>query len=155
MQGVLRSDSIQIVEQISHWKEAIALCVSPLIEHGDVEASYQNALYKNIEAYGNNFIVTPYVILPHARPEQGVLRNAVSMLLIRRGFHFGNPKTPVKLMIILAPVDSNSHLQLLRQISVILHEGDTIKKIIEAKTVFEIQHYISMELPVEECEVRK
>lgn len=131
---ILTQESVQYVECVESWKEAVAVCIQPLIEHGKVDYEYISAVNRNIERYGSNFIIYPYIILPHARPEQGVKENAVSILLTKTPFHFDDNKMPVRLVIVMAPVDSKSHLQILKEISNMLYDRNSIQSIMESKS---------------------
>lgn len=141
---LLNSESIQIVESVNDWKNAIELAAEPLIEKGFVQREYVNAVYKNIERYGTSFLISPYVILPHARPEQGVKNNSVSILLTRKPFFFENSKEPIKLMILMASTDSKSHLRILRDISEVLNDEKGITQILKTKTVKELYNILSV-----------
>lgn len=130
--SVLSLEYIRIEKQVEDWKAAIRLAVEPLITQGDVHKAYETAIIHNMKKYGNSFIVSPYVILPHARPEQGVKKNAISILLTKKPFYYEGQTTPIKLLIILAPVDSQSHLRMLQLISCVIGEQQNLQKVMES-----------------------
>lgn len=81
---VLSVDNIQIQERSCDWKSAIETAVKPLIQNGFVEERYTYAILRNIEAWGPYFMAGPYIILPHARPEEGVRKNQISILSLKK-----------------------------------------------------------------------
>ena len=134
LDDILTQESVQYIECVESWKEAVVICVQPLIDQGKVDCEYISAVNRNIERYGSNFVIYTYIILPHARPEQGVKENAVSILLTKTPFHFDDNKTPVRLVIVMAPMDSKSHLQILKEISGMLYDRNSIQSIMESKS---------------------
>ncbi|MFR5078433.1 MAG: PTS sugar transporter subunit IIA [[Clostridium] innocuum] len=125
---VLSVDNIQIQERSCDWKSAIETAVKPLIQNGFVEEKYTAAILRNIEAWGPYFMAGPYIILPHARPEEGVRKNQISILSLKKPVYFDDGSIPIRLLMILASVDSKSHLRILKMLaSVVTDESDTAK----------------------------
>ena len=126
--------NIQIVSQVKDWQEAVTLGVQRLILHGDVKKQYLKAVIENVKHIGTSFIVSHNVILPHARPEQEEIRTAESIVLAQKPFYFDEQKVPVKLLLILAPTDSRSHLQMLQKLAYIVSDNQTVKQVMECTT---------------------
>lgn len=138
LEDFITQDNVQIVECVKGWKEAIQLGVQPLREQDFVDEKYVTAIIRNIEKYGSNFIISPYIILPHARPEEGVKKNGISILFVHKPFYIHNRTMPLKLMIILAPVNAKAHLQMLRSISEVLNDEKQMKRMLKSNTVEEL-----------------
>lgn len=138
LRDVLAKEDIMILESVSDWREAIYICLQPLIKKECVDVQYGDAVIKNVEKYGKNFMISPYIVLPHARPEQGVNENSISVLLLKKPCSFGNSKMPIKLLIIMASKDSKSHLQILQSISKVLNDEKCMKTIVNSSTKEEL-----------------
>ena len=69
-------------------KEAIRMSVIPLEEDGCVEPRYKEAIISEIEKLGTYIIIAPYIALPHARPEYGVLKSQIAITLFRNEVKF-------------------------------------------------------------------
>lgn len=134
----ITKNNVQIVEYVKDWRQAIQLGVQPLREKDFVDEKYVTAIVRNLENYGSNFIISPYIILPHARPEEGVKKNGISILLVHKPFYFHDHTMPIKLMIVLAPVNAKAHLQMLRSISEVLNDEKRMMHALKSNTVEEL-----------------
>lgn len=132
LHDLLAKEDITILDNVKNWIEAVHICLAPLVKNGSVNEQYGKAIVKNIERYGDNFMITPYVVLPHARPEQGVNKNAISILLLKKPCYFNNSKMPIKLVIIMASIDSKSHLQILKSISNALNDEGRVNTVVNS-----------------------
>ena len=130
---LLRRESVKIIEQADDWKDAIRISVRPLEDQGAVEVRYKEEIIANIENMGSYIVIAPFVALPHARPEQGVLESQIAVTLLKKPVIFDDKKDPVKLLIALAAADNNRHLDALAKISEILQDEEKTKEIMEAK----------------------
>lgn len=127
---IFKEEMVQMVDQVEGFKQAIWKCVEPLMRFSCVTSRYGDAMIRNVETYGSNFIVSPYVVLPHARPEQGVRRNAISVLITKKPFYFTQPTKPLRIMIVLAPINSKSHLQILQYITTVLNDDESMNALL-------------------------
>ena len=125
----------QIIPIEQMWHEAVEKAVEPLINNKYVEIEYKHAIFANLKRSGSKFIISPYIILPHARPEQGVNQNAISVLLLKHPVYFDKSREPIKLIVILAMKDSASHLKALRKVAEILNKTGNITSILESTSV--------------------
>lgn len=140
---LLKKENVQIVESASDWKDAIRMAVLPLEQDGYVEPRYKEEIISNVEAMGPYIVLAPYIALPHARPEQGVLKSQIAVTLFRKEVYFENEKKPVKLLITLAASDNNSHLDALMTISELLQKEDTVENILNSKNKDELYSYFA------------
>ncbi len=132
MLSALLKNNIQIVEKIDKWEDAIHLAASPLLQKKFIEPRYLNQIISNINAYGTYMILTPGVIMPHARPEDGALRTAMSLLRVDDGVMFPNNNEPVYLFFVLAATDGDSHLDAIVALATLLESEENIAMIKKA-----------------------
>ncbi|ANS84865.1 PTS sugar transporter subunit IIA [Vibrio scophthalmi] len=115
---LLTEQRISIVDDISNWQDAIHLVCQPLIESGDIQPEYVDAIINSTLELGPYYVLAPMIAMPHARPEQGVNNNALSLLVVRNGVEFhSEDNDPVKILLLLAAKDSNQHIELITSIS--------------------------------------
>ena len=138
---LLKKENVQIVESATDWKDAIRISVQPLEQHGYVESRYKEEIISNVESMGPYIVLTPYIALPHARPEQGVKESQIAVTLLQNEVRFAGEEKPVKLLIALAASDNNRHLDALMSISEILQNEDTVQKILNSKDKEELYSY--------------
>ena len=138
---LLDQENVIIREAAADWKDAIRISVKPLEERGFVEPEYKEAIIANVEALGAYIIIAPHVALPHARPEQGVIKSQLAVTLFRKGVKFKNKETPVKLFIVLAAENNDSHLETLVMLSEILKDEGNVEKMISADSAKSLYQY--------------
>jgi ascorbate PTS system EIIA or EIIAB component len=144
VEEMIQQKNIRIIEEVADWKQAIEEAVAPLIENGYVESRYVNSIIANTEQFGPYYVIAPNIALPHARPEQGVLKKQLGILLLRHPVKFSKDGFDVRLLITLAASDSDSHLQTLAKLSDILGDDDLIGKILGATGVEEIYRLFTL-----------
>jgi len=138
---LLDQENVIIREAAADWKDAIRISVKPLEERGFVEPEYKEAIIANVEALGAYIVIAPHVALPHARPEQGVIKSQLAVTLFRKGVKFENKETPVKLFIVLAAENNDSHLETLVMLSEILKDEGNVEKMISADSAKSLYQY--------------
>ena len=79
-------------------------------------------------------MVSPFIILPHARPEQGVLKSGISIILLQQSFYYRECYEPIRLIVILAAQDSKTHLRFLKTLSEIFMNEQKLKRILSSHT---------------------
>ena len=135
----LTGQTVNIVDSVKDWKEAIELCAAPLLENQSITPSYINAIFQLHESIGPYYVLAPGIAMPHARPEQGVNNLGLSMLLVKNGINFNSLENdPVYLIVLLAASDSTSHIEILTQLASLFAESNDIKTILNAKNNDEI-----------------
>lgn len=132
---LLQKENVRIVDRANGWKDAVRKSVMPLEEGGYVKPEYKEAIISGIEKLGPYIVVAPAVALPHARPEQGVLKSQIAITLFKENVEFEKRDADARLFVALAAADSNSHMDALMAISEILQNEDTVKEILEADDI--------------------
>jgi len=144
LKTLLTSDVIQVVSQAKDWREAIAISCNPLIDNGSIEARYIEAIYRSHETIGPYYVVGPGIAMPHARPEDGVNTLSMALTVITEGVTFNSEgNDPVKLLIVLAATDSNSHIEAISQLAQLFDTENDVQALLDAKTQQEILSVIA------------
>jgi len=140
----LKKENIKIVSNITDWKEAIRKSAVPLLEQGVIEDRYIQAIFDMHEKVGPYYVLAPGIAMPHSRPEDGAKEIGLSLLLIKEGVRFySDGNDPVKIVIMLAAKDSDSHITALSALSELLGEDEDINNIIDCDNVEDIFNIIS------------
>ena len=139
LNDLIIKDTIQLLNEVTDWEEAIRLASKPLLEGHYIKEDYVTAMIDNIKKFGPYVVMSPQVAIPHARPECGVNRVGMSLLLLKRGVAFSTDgEERVQIIIILAAVDNETHLQALAQLSTLLMEEEDVAHIINSTSKAEI-----------------
>lgn len=110
------------------WQVAIRICGEILVKTGKVEASYVDAMISNIHELGPYILIAPGVAMPHARPEDGVIKEGISVVVLKEEVAFA-PGREVKVLIGLAALNSESHIYILQKIAEVISEADTLERL--------------------------
>ena len=140
---LLKKENVQIVKEARDWREAIRISVTPLENGNYVVPRYKEEIISNVESMGAYIVLAPNIALPHARPEQGVLKSQIAITLFENEVKFENKEIPVRLFITLAAADSDSHLNALMKISDLLQDGETVEKILNSVNEEELYQYFT------------
>ena len=124
------------------WEDAIRLSAKPLLETNKISEEYVEAIIKNVKDNGPYINIGTEIALAHARPDQGVKKLGMSLLLLDHDIDLVDSNHKVRLIIVLAAIDSTSHLKALSELAQILGNKDDVKKIMNAKKADEIEDLI-------------
>ncbi|MCZ8531940.1 PTS sugar transporter subunit IIA [Psychrobacillus psychrodurans] len=113
------------------WQVAIRICGEILVKTGKVEASYVDAMISNIHELGPYILIAPGVAMPHARPEDGVIKEGISVVVLKEEVAFA-PGREFKVLIGLAALNSESHIYILQKIAEVISEADTLERLKDA-----------------------
>ncbi len=141
MKNILNGQ-IQVVESAENWEKAIETAAQPLIKNGKIKYGYVENIIKNIKELGPYIILLPGVAMPHARPDENVIESSLSLLKINKGVSFSEDTEGVKLMFVLAAKDSNSHIDIIEQLTELLGDDEKIERLMNAETVEEVENLI-------------
>ncbi|MFZ7173879.1 PTS sugar transporter subunit IIA [[Pasteurella] aerogenes] len=142
-QSLIDNNSIKLHQSASDWQSAIKIAIDMLIHSGAVEARYYDRIIEGITNIGPYIILAPGLAMPHARPEDGVLKTAFSLVTFDVPVYFDGDDEPVYMMIALAGSDSDQHMEGLVEITRILDDpnsdsGVNIEKFLTCDSVDEV-----------------
>lgn len=124
------------------WRDVIRLSAQPLLQAQKISNQYIDAIISNVTENGPYINIGPEIALAHARPDQGVNKMGMSMLLLDHDVDLVDDKHKIRLIIVLAAKDSSSHLKALSELAQILGDKKDINLIMKAHTADEIEDLI-------------
>lgn len=134
---------VRLNQPLSEPVDAIRAAGRLLQENHYVEGQYVEAMVAAYEQHGPYFVIAPGIAVPHARPEDGVIRAAVSMVQTATGIRFGSEANdPVFLIFALAADSNQHHLELLQKLSRLLGKEENIHQLRKATASNEIQNIL-------------
>lgn len=129
----LTADSINIVDQVTDWRDAVRLSAAPLLAAGAISPQYIEAIFAGHEKLGPYYVIAPGLAMPHARPEEGAIANGLSLLYIKRGVHFDSAENdPVHVVLMLCALNGEEHLQMISQLAELFSDEDDFQALIKA-----------------------
>jgi mannitol/fructose-specific phosphotransferase system IIA component (Ntr-type) len=117
------------------WEDAVRLAGAVLEKAGDIEPAYTEAMVRTVRDIGPYIVVTPGVALPHARPEDGVLRTTIGLVRLAAPVSFGSEANdPVDLVFPFGTPDRDQHVEVLAALSRFLSDSGRVAALRRAET---------------------
>ncbi|WP_374713309.1 BglG family transcription antiterminator [Symbiobacterium terraclitae] len=136
LRDLLTAETVALDVEAQTWEEAIRAGGALLVNAGLAEPRYVEAMVRTAREFGPYIVLGPGFALPHARPEDGVLRLGMSMIRLRQPVPFGHPENdPVSLVVCLGAIDHETHLKALMQLSELLGNRDAVAALQSAPDV--------------------
>ena len=131
----INEENVDVRVHAADWEDAIHISAQHLLETGKIEERYIRAMIDAVHRVGPYIVLGNHVALAHARPECGVNELSVHFTTLEPPVPFGSEKfDPVSLIITLAAVDADSHLELISELADILMEEDHVERLSNSAT---------------------
>lgn len=137
---IFNSYNVDVVDSVENWEDAIIKASKSLLENKYIEKRYIDAMIESIKKLGFYVVLADLIAMPHARPENGVLKTGVSLLKINNAVKFG--ENNIKFVFILAAINSDSHIDTIAELMEIFQDDEKIRKLELAKNKEEILNII-------------
>lgn len=150
-QSLIENHSILLNQTADNWEAAIKIGTDLLVKAGTIEPRYYDNIVSKIKEMGPYIILAPGLAMPHARPEEGVIKTSFALVTFDNPIYFEGEDEPVHVMLTLAGSDSDQHMQGLMEITQVLDDPDSdtgvdLDKIRRCKTAEEIYAVIDQAL---------
>lgn len=128
------------------WRTAIRLAARPLLESGQIEAIYPEAMIAKVEEFGPFIDLGKGIAIPHARPEDGVNKVGMSMLVLENPIYLlDDPNHEIRLLLCIAAIDNETHLKALSHLTTILRDNANVDALLASRSYSEIKNIIKQE----------
>ncbi|NBS86131.1 MAG: PTS sugar transporter subunit IIA [Micrococcales bacterium] len=140
----LAEGSISVRATASNWKQAIELAGDALVTSKRTTTQYTEAMIQAFEELGPYMVIAPGIALAHARPSEAVLGTGLSLITLSEPVVFGSEANdPVRLVIGLAAVDHDSHIDLMAALSDLLMDVMKVNMLLQAENVEQVRELLS------------
>ncbi|NDL62242.1 PTS sugar transporter subunit IIA [Acerihabitans arboris] len=140
----INKSNVRLINRAKDWHSAVALSVQPLIDQNAVESRYLQAIFTMHEQIGPYYVLGEGIAMPHARPEEGVIKTALSLVIVSEGVEFGSEDNdPVYIIFALAAVDSHSHIEMIVSLSKLFCDEEAVNTLKLAQDEQEILAILS------------
>lgn len=136
----LQPEMITLRDSVSSWQEAIQTAAQPLIEGGQIESRYVEAILAQGEK-DPYIVISPYLAIPHAAPEDGVNQVSMSLLRLKKGIRFANDHI-LHLIVVIAAEDKQQHFRALTQLMNLASSEEAKSSLIQSDSIDEIYEVI-------------
>jgi PTS system ascorbate-specific IIA component len=133
--GFLNNDTVRVGVEVANWQDAVSAVGDVMVAAGLVERRYIAAMKSTIQDLGPYSVIAPGIAMPHARPEDGVLKPGFALITLAMPVEFGNAENdPVDIVIAFGATDKEKHIHALAAIAKLLGDVEVVEKIRNAKT---------------------
>ncbi len=140
----LPAENIQIVDSVSDWKQAITLSAQPLLAKNAITQGYIKAIFNSHQELGPYYVLAPGLAMPHARPEQGAIKNGLSLLHIKQGVSFdAQENDPIYVVIMLCALSGDEHINMITALADIFSDDERLSALLNAASMESIQTVIN------------
>ena len=136
-ESLIENNSIKLNQTAADWEEAIKIGTDMLVASGAVEPRYYENIVSKIKELGPYIILAPGLAMPHARPEEGVIKTAFGLVTLTEPVELNGES--VSVLVTLAGSDSDTHMEGIMEITQVFDdpdsdEGVNIQKFLDCKT---------------------
>lgn len=121
LKELLVEETVGVGLVVANWEQAVGEVGRLLLAAGVIRPEYTGAMKRTIKELGPYCVIAPGIAMPHARPEDGVLRTGFALITLEQPVEFGNQANdPVDIVVAFAAIDKDTHIQALQQIATVL-----------------------------------
>lgn len=140
LESLKENKSINIGVSVSDWQEAVKKTFEPLLKNKAIKKDYIDSVISLTKKYGPYYIISDDIAMPHARPEDGAIKNAFSLVVLKEPILFEKDDRKIKLLIGLSATSAEIHVSsALPQVVATFENKENVQKIEDAKTIEEIE----------------
>ncbi|MDG6881449.1 Ascorbate-specific phosphotransferase enzyme IIA component [Phocoenobacter uteri] len=123
-QSLIENNSIKLNQTATSWEDAIKIGTDMLVASGAIEPRYYDNIISKVKEMGPYIILAPGLAMPHARPEEGVIKTAFALVTLTEPVFFDGEEEGVKVLITLSGSSSDEHMQGIMEITQVLEDED-------------------------------
>lgn len=134
--NLINEQTVKINVNASTWEDAIKMGGNLLKSTNAIAQEYIDAMIQSVKDIGPYIVLAPGIAMPHANPKYGVKKLGMSLITLNSPVCFGHKENdPVSIVICLAALKEDDHLQELAELVEILSNADKVKQIKNATTI--------------------
>lgn len=136
LKEILEHGHISFHQSFPDWESAVRASYEPMLLDHTVTESYVDAVVNTVKQFGAYIVFAPNIALPHtAAGTPGVSQTAMGLMCVQEAVEFeaGNPDSNARLFFPVAVLDTDQHLEYMRQLAEMLAEQEVVDKLLAAR----------------------
>ena len=139
IKDLLRPNLVELNVSVTDWEDAMRAVGRLRVADKAVEPRFVDAMIRVAKEFGPYIVLAPGFAMPHARPEDGCIRSSMALITLAKPVEFGNPQNdPVSVVVALAAVDNQGHIEGLSDLAEVMSEDGIVEKIAASGSVGEV-----------------
>lgn len=137
----LKPRYVQFVEKVENWQQAFRIACLPLLEEQVIINEFIVDCEKQIKQADYYGFLGEQMAIPHTRPENGVLKDGISFLVLKEPVEFPNGQW-IHFIVPLAFYNLTRHLRAINQLADLSSQKDILTQMIHSQDVTKIYQEI-------------
>ncbi|WP_341778547.1 BglG family transcription antiterminator [Levilactobacillus sp. HBUAS70063] len=136
---------IQISSDMLDWQSAVRRCLQPLQDAQFIQSRYTDHIIAITKEKGPYMMIKEGVMLAHAKPEDGVQKLGMSLLVLKKPAIISTQgqQRQVRLIFGLAPIDREAHVRALGQLLALLQNEGLYQRLLKAENTAIIRQLLN------------
>ena len=136
LRKMLPRDQIKLDVAADTWQDAIREAGKLLLQADAIQPEYIDAMIQTAEELGPYIVIDKGIAMPHASPDSGAKKTALSLIRLRKPVYFGNPDNdPVHLVFGLSAIDNKLHITAMKSLALMLMDKEKMVRIMSAPDI--------------------
>lgn len=139
---LLIEDTIQIVDRVEDWQEALEIASKPLLESGKISERYVKAIKEQYPELAEHIVLQGKIAIPHSETEKGVNGLGMSLLYMKEGIpNFDG--SMLHFIVVIAAIDRKTHFTALMELMEFAGNNQDLEKLMNCETTNEAYKVIT------------
>jgi len=140
----LTGDTIELNVPVANWREAIEQAGGLLERRNLIQKEYTNSMIRAVEELGPYIVIMPGIAFAHARPDDSVLEDGLSMITLDTPIEFGHGgNDPVEIVFAIGAKNSGNHVEFIESLANFLDSTENLELIKNCKDKEELLKIIN------------
>jgi ascorbate PTS system EIIA or EIIAB component len=136
--------NIRLKVKAATWDKAISEAGVLLVNSNKVKETYIRNMIESVTTFGPYIVIIPHIAIAHARPDESVLEEGVSLITLEKPVEFGNKDNdPVDIVFALATKSDNGHLTIIAQLSKLLENEQCLRDIRNSQDIEDVFYWVN------------
>jgi PTS system ascorbate-specific IIA component len=124
-------------------EHAVEMAGALLVSSGRTTPEYTDEMVAALESHGPYIVIAPGIALAHSKPSELIIETGLSLLTLGESVVFGNAANdPVQLVIGLAAIDHDSHMDMMKELADALSDQQFVNSLLNAGDTEEIRQLL-------------
>ncbi len=142
--NIVEKENIRLKVRADSWDQAIYEAGALLLKSGKIKKTYIQRMIEGVTTYGPYIVIIPHVAIAHARPDENVLEEGMSLITLEKPVRFGNEANdPVDIVFALAAKSNHGHLTTIAHLSSFLENEQHLIDIRNSRDIQEVFQLIN------------
>ena len=146
MRELFSKEALAIEYGAYSWEEAIRVTGKLMLERGSIEEGYIQAMIDVVHKVGPYIVLAPHIAIAHAAAGTYVQKDDLVVVVFKEPVLFHCDNDPVHLMIGLCAIAKASHLELLKNLSLVLDDENVWKEFLACENLEQLYARVNKQI---------